>query len=64
MHKFSDVVQEKHFQIGDKMEEERVGNLMENWPHLENGDIYGQDYYKSLIESGIRPVRQLGNHRP
>jgi len=22
-----------------------VGNSMENWPHLGNGEICGQDYY-------------------
>jgi len=33
-----------------------------NWLYLENGERYGQDYYKSLIASGIPPIRWNENH--
>jgi len=32
----------------------KVCVLVENWPYLENGERYGQGYYNSLIDSGIR----------
>jgi len=54
MQNISHLVEEKHLQI--RGWRKGVGNSMENWPYLENGERYGQGYKTT--------IRRNKNRRP